>query len=305
MAKKPAQGNQLVTLPKAPSELEQISFNLEKQEQFIKSHGVTFIHYRAMPSPIGLKDRGEYRRSDSLDTISSNGMIYKKCGTFTAVMLGNNKRQSEVEGGLFDNSTARITLPRLYDEESDQNGQQIYLAPGDRVYIKDMEVPVVTYQNINYNPNGVDFLQFPALCVEFLMDAQGIEYKANIDFKINKHGNIDWIDGKRNPGIDLDTGLGRVYSIRYRYNAHWYIASLINEIRVGNITESGIRKPARLPYHAMIQREYVYHNQTNNGSNENKAPREEKSRVVPKPIEPLDDNKIKIKVNVNTFTDGE
>jgi hypothetical protein len=301
MAKRPAKGPQLNTLPKASNQLEQVSFNLDKQDSFIKSHGVTFEHYRAIPSPVGLKDRGEYRRSDSIDTISSNGFIYKKCGTFTAVLLGNNKREQDVEGGMFDYSTARLTLPRYYDEDDTHQGETIHLAPGDRVYIKDMEVAVVNYQRVDYNPAGMDFLQYPALCVEFLIDSRGIEYKQGHDFKIASNGCIDWIDGKKNPGIDPDTKAGRVYSVRYRYSAHWYIASIINEIRVGNVTENGVRKPSRMPYHAMIQREYIYHQKNNDGSNENKKEDGQPSRVSPKPDEDVEPNKYQVKVNVNTL----
>jgi hypothetical protein len=307
MTKRPAKGPQLDTIPRG-SEIPQISFDLDGQDDFVQSHGVTFVHYRAMPSPIGLKDRGEYRRSDALDTISSNGFIYKKCGEFTAVMLGNSKKKVDVDGGMFDQSTSRMTLPRFYDEDSENHaGEPIYLAPGDRIYIKDMEVAVVNYQRVNHNPNGDDFLQYPAVCVEFLMDSRGIDYKHNVDFIINKHGNIEWIPGKKHPGTDEDTGTGRVYSIRYRYNAHWYIAALLNEVRVGNVTdEFGMRNPARMPYHAMIQREYVYHQKTNDGTNEKKSENPgEPSRVVPKPVENINPNKPKIKVNVNTYSDEE
>lgn len=283
------------------SKVPNISFDLKTQDDFIKGNGVTFEHYRAIPSPIGLKDRGEYRRSDSLDTISSNGFIYKKCGTFTAVLLGNNKREQDVEGGMFDYSTARLTLPRYYDEDDTHKGETIHLAPGDRVYIKDMEVAVVNYQRVDYNPAGMDFLQYPAICVEFLIDSRGIEYKQGHDFRIAGNGCIDWIDGGKNPGIDPDTKAGRVYSVRYRYSAHWYIASIINEIRVGNVTENGVRKPSRMPYHAMIQREYVYHQKNNDGENENKKENGQPSRVSPKPDEDVEPNKYQVKVNVNTL----
>lgn len=298
MTKKPAKGYSLNTLPKSPFNLENISFNLDKQDQFIQSHGVTFIHYKALPSPIGLKDRGEYRRSDAIDTISSNGFIYKKAGCFTAVFHGNGKKNTEIEGGQFNNSTARITLPRYYDKV-DENAvdEFIFLSPGDRLYIKDIEVLAVNYQRVQHNPNGIDFLQYPPTCVEHLMDSRGIEFKQGLDYNISK-GGIDWLN--EGPGFDEDVGTGRVYSIRYRYVAHWYIAQLINEIRVCNVTDdNGDRGPQRMPYHAVIQREYVYHNQTNDGSNENKKQEKDKeSRVVQKPTE---SKNYKIKVNVNDY----
>lgn len=305
MARKKAKAKQLVTLPFEPNDLEEISFNLDKQDQFITSHGVTFLHYRAMPSPIGLKDRGGYRRSETLDTISSNGMVYKRCGAFTAVMLGNSKSHTQVDGGIFDNSTSRITLPRFYDtsdEGLELGNKEIRLCVGDRIYIKDMEVDVTTYQRVEYNPNGVDLLQYPAICVEFLMDSLGTEYKQGVHFNIDSKGNIDWIDGKGNPGIDSDTGLGRVYSIRYRYCAHWVIASLINEVRVGNITDGDIRKPARMPYHAVIQREYVYHNVANNKEEQVKEDKNSRHNKEPQ-NENVEPNKYQIKVNINSLTE--
>jgi len=304
MAKKPIKGKQVDALPKNPMDLDQISFNLGKQDQFIQSHGVCFVHYRAMPSPIGLKDRGDYRRSDSLDTISENGFIYKKCGEFTGVILSNSKRKVPVDGGLFDSSEGRLTLPRFYNEDSDESaGDRIHLCPGDRIFLKNVdkeEKSVVNYQRVEYNPNGDDYLQFPATCVEFLVDSLGREYKAGVHFKISKDGNIKWIDGKRNPEVDPDTGKGRVYSIRYRYEAHWYIASIINELRIGRTTEGNERKETRMPYQAVIQREYVYHNR-NRGDSKESSKETETDRTVAEPEESVDPNSYEVKVNVNSF----
>ena len=300
MSEKPIKGPQIDALPRGLPDIEQISLNLEKLDDFVTSHAVAFVHYRAIPSPIGLKDVGEYRRSETLDTISENGFIYKKCGVFSAVLLSNSKEKKQVEGGLFDYSTARITLPRFYDPDSPEHaGDEIHLCPGDRVYIKDLEVKVVNYQRVEYEPKHVDSLQFPALCVEFLIDSLGREYQENMDFKVDKNGNIDWIVGKKNPGIDPDTGRGRIYSIRYKYNAHWYIASIPNEVRVGRVTDGDVRKPARFPYNAVIQREYIYHNHVRPPAGTQGKNIDE--RTVSKPVESIDPNKYKVKVNINNF----
>lgn len=308
MAKKEAKGKQVNALPKSPSDLDQISFNMGKQDQFIKSHGVAFVHYRAIPSPIGLKDRGDYRRSDSLDTIAENGFIYKKCGEFTGVILNNNKKKGPVEGGLYDASEARLTLPRFYDEDSEEAaGERIHVCPGDRIFLKNVdkeEKNVVNYQRVQYNPNGSNFLQFPATCVEFLIDSRGNEYKEGVHFKITKgtvdFGNIKWIEGKGNPGIDPDTGKGRVYSIRYRYEAHWYVTAILNELRIGRVTDGGERKESRMPYQILIQREYVYHNR-NRGDSQNSNKETETTRTNPKQEESVDPNSYEVKVNVNSF----
>jgi len=58
------------------------------------------------------------------------------------------------------------------------------------------------------------------------------------------------------------TGRGRVYSIRYRYIAFFYVYQLLNEIRLTNVTQGNIRKPERMAYHALLIREYVFHKKT-------------------------------------------
>jgi hypothetical protein len=300
MAKVPARGQQLITLPVEPLDLEQIQFNMEKHDQFVRGHGVTFLHFRAMPSPVGLKDRGEYRRSDALDTISSNGMIYKQCGCFTAPLLSNSKKHNSVEGGMVDQSVARITLPRYYDKGNDQDPDKaIRLVPGDRLYVKDLDIDVVTYQRVDYNPEGVDLLQYPALYVEAIIDSRMIEYIQDVDFIITSYGNIKWIDGKKNPGIDPDTGKGRVYSIRYGYNAHWYIQSIPNEVRIMNKTENGIREPQRGTYHAMIVREYVYHNTLNKEDEQTKKDKNPRHNIEPTESIPVE--KPEVQVNIAKF----
>lgn len=304
MADKKAKGEQLDTLPKAPAELEQLSFNLDKQDQFIQSQGVTFIHYRAIPSPIGLKDKGEYRRSDSLDTISENGFIYKKCGVFTGVILNNSKQKTATEGGLFDYSTARLTLPRYYDKDSELlPNERIHLVSGDRIYLYKLDKDdrdVVNYQLVEYESNRDNYLQFPATCVEFAMDSNGVEYKEGVHFKVTKEGNIRWIKGRKNPGIDPETKNGRVYSVRYRYEAHWYVTAILNELRIGRTTEGGVRKETRMPYQAQIQREYIYHNR-NRGDSKESNKNNETERTIPEPDKEIDSNQYEVKVNVNSF----
>jgi hypothetical protein len=221
MPKRKVDKPQLDTLNKV-QDLPEMSFDLSKQDQFARSLGVKFTHYRAIPSPIGLKDRGEYRRSDSLDTMAENGMIYRPCGEFTATFVSNNSSSKTVDAGIYDQSSARIILPRFYDADSPSHpNEEINMAVGDRIYIKDLEVRVINYQRAEYTPNHSDYLQYPAICVEFLMDSRGIEYTEGAHFKIDKNGNVQWKEGKKNPGIDPDTGKGRVYSVRYKYNAHW------------------------------------------------------------------------------------
>jgi hypothetical protein len=279
-------GEQKITLPTNPKDLFQSSFNLDKMDQFVKSLSVTWEHFKGIPSPIGLKDKGSYRR-DELDTKSSNGMIYTKAGEFSATMLGANSNKNPIDGGQFDSSMARLVLPRFYDSTE----KRIYLSIGDRVYLKDVETLVVSTQFVQHNNNTlIDHLQYPAKCVDSLMDSSGKNYVYGYDFELTPCGKIKWT--KSNPGIDPDTGLGRVFSVRYMYQAHWYIQSLPNEVRVTQVTTNGVRKPERLPYHAVIVREYIYHNQVNDDTSS------KNSRLSERPIDNVDDSRYPINVEL-------
>ncbi len=272
-----------------------IGFNLDAQDNFVKNRGIKFEHWMAMPSPIGLKDRGEYRRSDALDTISSNGFIYKKVGEFTGALVSNSRQDHNIDAGVFDVSGARIVLPRYYDCGTKK---EISMLPGDRVYAKGVELKVGNYQRVEHSTSKLDILQFPVKNVEFCMDSLGNEFKCGKDFKVDKNGNIKWVDGKKNPGIDPDTGKGRVYSIRYDYLAFWYVDSIINEIRITNSEDA--TKPSRMPYHVSIQREYVYHNRAKPAKTDLNSDKED-SRTNKAPEPTLDDNQNQVKVNMSYF----
>lgn len=285
-----------------PDMIPDIKFNLEAQEQFAQDKGIIFTHWAAIPSPIGLKDRGDYRRPDALDTVAENGFIYKKVGEFTATIIGNSRQNKygPAEGGIYDDSTARIVIPKYYNSKSSKK-KEISLLPGDRIYAKNIEVKVDNYQRAEFTPESTDVLQFPAICVKHLVDSRNIEYTEGKDFKVSKAGNIQWISGGKSPGIDPETGKGRPYGIRYTYLAFWYIQSLINEVRITNTNSSS--EPARLPYHAVIQREYVYHNKNRGDEKQVKTSKDNTERTNEKPREDIQPNKPQVKVNIKNFTE--
>ena len=192
-----------------PNSIPDIKFNLEAQEQFGNDKGIILEHWAAIPSTIGQKDRGDLRRPDSLDTVSENGFIYKKIGEFVGTILGNSKKNSHGEGGIIDQSTARLMMPKYY-AESCGNNKEIALLPGDRLYAKQIELKVPNYQKVEFKPKSTDTLQFPAKCVVFLKDSNNIEYTEGVEFMITDDGDIKWISGKSNPGIDPETGGGNL-----------------------------------------------------------------------------------------------
>lgn len=308
MADRPPIGLQLPTIaPWAPQIQE--SFDLRRLEVGLSTGlGSDFAHYRAMPSPIGQNDRGDLRRNDGVDTITSNGMIYRCAGVFTATMTDNNRSQTQGPSGKLDPSDAYLVMPRFYNTPNGvATGDRIYLAPGDRLYFNDpqADVKVANYQKMDYEPDIDNQPMFPIVELQdTIVDSRNIEYVQNVDFSISAAGNIHWNTGGRNPGIDPLTGKGRIYSIRYLYKAYYYVFELPKEVRVTNVTEGGVRAPERMPYFPHVVREYVFHNQ-NRGSKVNQNVSKTPERVDAAPKESINPNGVVIPVDMNTIGDGK
>jgi hypothetical protein len=307
VAGKKPKNDQLTALDPA-QDLPQIGFDLDKQDFFIKSQGIRFEHHKGILSPIGKKERGDYRRADSLDTTSSNGMLYKCAGQFTAVLSANNKKKTPIDGGSMDSSRAYITLPRFYDADGEYaNGDRIYLAPGDRIFVcnPSVDMKVAGEQEVHWDPNRDTQLMYPAKKVEYVIDSRGIEYFQGKDFKISKDGNLKWLQ-RNNPGVDPDTGKGRLMAVRYLYDAHWYITELVHEVRMGNVTQNGQRVEARLPYNAVVVREFIFHSRNNGDETkpiEKHLSTERESQEVQEPDEKLDSSQPFVRVQMSDIED--
>ena len=290
----------------------QTSFNLNQDDSFVLSQGISYAHYACMPSPIGLNDRGDYRREGGVDTITSNGSIYIFKGHFTAAEVSNTRDKRRTDGGTDDPSVSNLILPRFYDMGRDTPGQintnpqdnqcRILLAPGDRVYVSDpnCDVRVINYQKMVYE-SGINTPMFPIICMDLpIYDSNNVQYVEGLDYVITPQGNISWLATGKNTGHNPSTGLGRVYSIRYTYKAFFYVVALPKEVRMAVVTEGGVRQAERMAYNATIQREYLYHNQ-NKGDPKNTTLSKTPDRAVQEPLGTVTPNPSSIIVDMTLF----
>jgi len=246
------EGNQVVLgIPRT-----QISFDKGAFDSMIRSQGVTLVHHKALPSPIGLTSRDDVRHPDQTDDKGSNGYIYRVAGCVTTSFMSNAGKGVSIDMGEQKLGTAMITVPRFYD---DKPSEPVLLTIYDRLYVKDCEVQVENWQRVEAHATGVDRLTYPATKVLFLVDSRGADYAEGADFALDAEGRIVWA-GQRRPAAEPESGRGAVYSVRYRYVPHWYVRDLIHEVRVAQTTDlaGGVRTVERMPYTAVVQREYVF-----------------------------------------------
>jgi hypothetical protein len=228
-------------------------------------------------------------------------MIYRCAGIFTATITNNEREQKRGVSGVIDPSEARLVMPRFYNlNGGTDNGERIYLAPGDRLYIADpnADVLVANSQKMDYEENLDNVPLFPICKLQdAIVDSRNIQYTQNLDYTITDQGSIRWLPGGKNPGIDPDTGKGRIYSIVYLYRAYYYVVALPHEVRITNVTVGNVRTPMRMAMHAVIMREYLFHNQNKgNKTNQNVPPVPQ--RVDSAPIESIAPNKYQVSVDM-------
>ncbi len=246
---------------------EAVTFDIEALDNLVKSQGILLEHWSAMKCPVGMIDPDDNRRpNDHTGHSCSNGMVYNKTGILQGTFTGNGLNLKTEGTGNLDSSTAQVILPRFYTNENGSNGDRIFPAPYDRLYYGDPNILVVNWESRQASPTGRDRLSFPAVSVERLMDSRGNVYSEGEDFSVAT-GDIVWT-GQRQPGQDLETGKGVVYSIRYKYRPYWYISRLLHEVRVTSVANdiTGERVTEMVNKLVSIQREYVYLNEESDAS---------------------------------------
>ena len=250
----------------------QVSLDVRSQDAFIQGNGVVFEHYKSFPCPIGQNDLLSIRQPHHEHSQCSNGYVYKFAGLVSATYTSNTETSGLTDVGIVDGSVAQVTFPRFYDGTEDP----VYVKPYDRLFIKNDPVLTVGEQKVEAHVTGKDKLTYKAKIVEYLMDAQGVEY-GDGDYTL-ENGQIVWT-GTRRPGFDADLNRGVIYSIRYLYQPFFYVSRLMHEVRLSaQPGENGEKTQTRAPYSAMIVRENNFFKDNDNTNSE---------RAVIKPREGL------------------
>lgn len=251
-----------------------IDFDVDAFDSALRSQGVRLVHYTAIRCPVGMTEIGSNRRPHEDHAGCSNGFLYQKAGTITALLIGNGNDPQLRDVGFVDGASFTSTFPLEYDVACDCPDKAFYVAPFDRFYLDEEAITVPTWQLVRANETGLDRLAFPAAVVERLVDANNKTYREGHEFTLSG-GSVVWAPGAQPPPNDDGTGV--VFSIRYRYRPFWYVARLLHEIRVSQVGNPvmGERKLVRMQQQVMLNREFLFLNE----SNDDIAPRNTDSKT--------------------------
>jgi hypothetical protein len=230
---------------------DRLSLDAGAFDDAIRSQGVIFVHHRAMKCPVGSSDVYDTHRPHPDHSGCSNGFILTPAGKVTCLFINNSKDSQFQDVGIMDFSTVQAVVPRLYDD----NDEEVLMSPFDRLYLSNEGITVVNWEQKEHTPTGIDKLTFPVVKVQDLIDNLGNRYQQDRDFQIT-NGSIQWSDN--NPGVDPETGRGRIFSIRYLYTPFFYVKRVLHELRVAQIDGPTGRELEKMPQAVLLQREFVF-----------------------------------------------
>lgn len=246
-----------------------VAFDVEAFNTAIIAHGVTLVHWQAMPNPVGLIDKYDNRRPNLTNNNNVfNGFYYKKVGALKATISNNTKEAKASTGGLVDAGVAQLTAHTFYlDDNGDISNKRVYLSPFDRFYLDQTDILAPRGELVEASITGTDTLNFPVEQVLSIVDADGIEYTSDCYQIID--GTIKW--GNKRPSFDIEVNKGKIYSIKYLLRPFYYVDRLLHEIRLAQVEDpyTGDRKFVPINQSCIINREYIFQNKSKNPEDPN------------------------------------
>jgi len=247
---------------------EQVNSSATAWNNFVAGLGLRFQHWAFTPYVLGATDTGSLRnydeqrvkKSDDKTVYDNNGM-YRYMGDVFVIWQSNSKREAQLPPGYYPDSIATITLNRHYIDTTEIIGLSEYdkfilvLRPED----DPLEFATVNWEGYQHNPTGIDRLMFKAVRVDYISDANGVEYIDGKDFVVSE-GNIKWLPNGTRPGFDNASSEGVIMSVRYRYIPSFYIKNATHELRSHSTVNpnTGTKTAVRMPMTASVQIDWVF-----------------------------------------------
>jgi hypothetical protein len=254
---------------------EAVNFDPDAFDDMLRSHGLTLVHWRALKCPLGAVDADDERSPHGDHGDCSNGFLYRVVAPITCAVSNNSDNPQVLDIGIVNQVNILITPPRSYDVLAiDGSPLQCLMAPYDRLYLAEESITVINWQKFEVCGGPTDKLMYPLVMVEELVDSRGKWYQEGEDFTCEA-GLLKWVPGHAPGTPRAEAGTGVICSIRYRYRPYWYVKDLPHEIRVTQLEDpiTGVRHTVRMPQQALLQREYVFENQSNDpNAKENQDP---------------------------------
>jgi hypothetical protein len=250
-----------------PNLWQQVLGDAAANNHLIAKTGILFVHHMAIPDPLFQKEIGSLRLSfdqeenfqfsrDNTNFYRENNFIYVPRGKVYGTFTGNSKTLLEIASGLESYSGATLSVNRYYEDTTDY----ARISEFDKLIPCGLgkEFLSTNWQKFVPSRTRTDRMQFPVCEVQFMIDANGIQYAQGVDFDLN-NGVIQWKEGA-GPGTDPVSGNGVICSIRYLYKPYFYCKNVMHDIRMfpslnNNVPASVISSAPQL---IQIQSDFIF-----------------------------------------------
>lgn len=212
-------------------------FDVARFETAIEQHGVRVSVYRSMECP-NIKDIDSKMHNIDCDLCNGSGIIDVRPIETWALITNQDLNIILSNTGKIDGNTILATFPLGIELQ--------YFT-----LVKICGIPDIFYQRVKRQSGRVDFLKYPALQVNAVVDSNGKEYFEGNDFCIDVNKNIKW---KENRGPAKNT----IYSIHYNSELQFRATKALHVNRFVQIRASETEAEIiRAPEQWLLTREFL------------------------------------------------
>jgi hypothetical protein len=218
-------------------------------DDFLKNRGIRFQHAKATPCP-NILTLDSNAHEPNCNFCDNNGFLHYDQKDIWGVFSGNSIQKTFEAHGVWEIGTAVITLPTEYPD-----GTEADFNAFDKLTIPDFTVRLWELKEYEVRPGNTQSLRYPIEKVDRVSSIlkQGKvakTYVQNIDFTIDKKGDIVWIMG-RQPQI------GEVLTWSFYAHPVYLVVQTLRELRVTQELVNGKKVARRLPQQILVRRDFL------------------------------------------------
>lgn len=232
----------LIDLGPIPGLAPVASFNLDQIESLLQTKAFMAWHLKHAPSP----DRHDVSGPVNPNTVAAQrGVYYYEVRPIGVVPQKIQLEDRMMAQGIWGVGSCVFNVTGQYLDDIPNRPKTVHIRNRDLI-VMNQTITTMVDQLIEYNPTGIQRLNYKVRGVDYLADATR-QYHEGTDFVINAVGQLQWIAGGTRP--QFTNGKGAVLTCVYYITPIFIVQTLPHQLRVIPSNKLG---------HAALPRDAVY-----------------------------------------------